>query len=184
MLDNLQSLALKYADAQHGLVRQADEAVLRRHIADTLHRCLPPEIVTSAMADQCYRALQSSSDVHDPMHMGAIHAFAGEYLKNAVHPDTPLLARLHDSALRLLPKNRPASRDDLRLVTLDALYKPGLLPLGTHTAYLHHRLGLGCIRLSNEEIALRMHQPLVSIHELESAILTILTSRHTGGSHA
>lgn len=184
MLDDLQSLALKYADAQHRLVRQADEAVLRRHIADTLHRCLPPEIVTSALADQCYHALQSISDVTDPMHTGAIHAFAGEFLRNATESDNPLLARLHASALRLLPKNRPPSREDLRLVTLDALYTPGVLPPGTHTAYLRHRLGLGCIRLSNEEIALRMHQPLVSIHELESAILTILTSRQTGGSHA
>ena len=118
------------------------------------------------------------------MHTGTIHAFAGDYLQNAHAPNNPLLARLHASALRLLPKNRPSSREDLRLVTLDALYTPGLLPPGMHSAYLRHRLGPGCIRLSNEEIALRMHQPLVFIHELESAILTTLTSRHTGGSHA
>ena len=184
MLDDLQSLALKYAAAQHGLVCHADEAVLHRHIADTLHRCLPPEIVTPALVDQCFCTLQSSSDVNDPMHTGAIHAFAGDYLQNAHDPNKPLLARLHASALRLLPKNRPASREDLRLVTMDALYTPGLLSPGMHSAYLRHRLGLGCSRLSNEEIALRMHQPLVFIHELESAILTTLTSRHTGGSHA
>ena len=116
------------------------------------------------------------------MHTSAIHAWSGVYLLTAMEAASPLLQRLHRSALRLLPEDHAATRDDLRLVTLDALYHPGLLPPGEHLAYLRHRLGMnGAARLSCEEIALRMHKPLVYIHELESAILTILSN---GGPHA
>jgi len=182
----LDQLALKYARLQHAAVHHAQEDpnMLRQHITQTLQRCLPSCIVNDMLIDECLHVVRDCSVLHDPMHTGVIHAFAGEYLQDTVNPDNPLLERLHASALRLLPKNRPASRADLRLVTLDAFYQPGVLPQGRHTAYLRHRLGLGVPRLSNEEIAVRMRRPIVYIHELESAILTILTSNYSGGPNA
>lgn len=183
MLD-VQSLAAKYAAMQHEAVLHADDITLRRHIADTLKRCLLPQLVTTELIEACFRTVQHQSDAADPMHTGIIHAFAGQYLQETASND-PLLQQLHASALRLLPAKQPATRDDIRLVVLDALYKPGLLPAGTHLAYLNHRLGRnGHPRLSCEEIAIRMHMPLTSIRELESAILTILSTQYNGGRHA
>lgn len=181
-MPDVQSLAAKYAAMQHDAVIRADDAALRRHIADTLRRCLPAAVVTYGMVEQCFYAVNDLPGRNDPMHTGAIHAWAGEYLLHSA-AEEGTLRRLRASAKRLLPSDRPADRDDIRLVTLDALYQPGMLPAGTHLAFLKHRLGLnGCPRLSCEEIAIRMHQPLTRVHELESAILTILTN--TGGPHA
>ena len=183
MLD-VQNLAAKYAAIQHEAVLHADDKALRRHITDTLKCCLPPQLVTTALIEACFRTVQHQSDAADPMHTGAIHAFAGQYLQETAS-DNPLLQRLHASAQRLLPAKQPATRDDIRLVVLDALYQPGLLPPGTHLAYLNHRLGRnGHPRLSCEEIAVRMHKPITYIHELESAILTILSAHYNGGRHA
>ena len=183
MLQDLQRLAARYAARQHTAAALADDTALQNHITHTLRRCLPVSVITAEMVDHCYRAVCQLPEDNDPMHTGAIHTFAGSYLVQA-DADDRLMKRLHSSALRLLPADHPASRDDLRLVTLDALYSPGLLPPGEHTAYLKRRLGLGCIRLSHEEIALRMHKPLVYIHEMEAAILTLLTSHYAGGFHA
>ena len=182
MLD-VQTLAASYAAMQHEAALHADDKALRQHIVHTLKRCLPAAIVTEAMADACFSAVHALADSDDPMHTGAIHAWAGVFLQTEAAADDPLLERLHQSALRRIPQGRPAARDDLRLVTLDALYRPGILPPGDHLAFLKHRLGLnGCPRLSCEEIAVHMHKPLTYIHELEAAILTTLS--HHGGSHA
>ena len=183
MLEDLQGLAARYAVRQHTTAALADHSMLQRHIVHTLLRCLPESVVTADIVDKCFRTVCLLPEINDPMHTGAIHAFAGSYLLKTV-ADTPLLQRLQHSAARLLRNNQPASRDDLRLVALDALYIPGLLPPGEHIAYLKHRLGRGCIRLSNDEIALRMHKPLVYIHELEAAILTALSTKYAGGHHA
>lgn len=183
MLDDVQGLAAKYADIQRRIVNRPDHsAVLREHITSTLRRCLPPSVITNNMAECCFRALHALPDGNDPMKTGAIHAWAGLFLQTAADADLPLMQRLHCSALKLLPDNRAATRDDLRLVSLDALYAPQLLPPGMHTAFVRHRLGLNGPRLSCEEIALRMHRALVEIHELESAVLTILSAK--GDCHA
>lgn len=183
MLDKLQALVADCAAIQHEAVLQADNAALRKHIQNTLQRCLPAAIVTGDVLDACFQALQADSQLQDPMHTGAIHAWAAHYLLTAAcDTDDPLLKKLHHAAQRLLSHHRDADRNDLRLVTMSALYAPHLLPLGTHTTFINHRLGLKGPRLSCEEIALRMHKPLVYIHELESAILTILSSN--GGHHA
>jgi len=185
MLEDLASLAAGYAAMQHEAVLRADDASLRRHIRATLMRCLPPQVFTPEMTEDCFRVICRCPDTDDPMHTGAIHAWAGQFLRDVDAPAGTLLHRLQHSAVRLLPTACAAVRDDIRLVALDALYQPGLLPDGMHLAFLKHRLGLnGIPRLSCEEIALRMHHPLTYIHELESAILTILSSHHNGGSHA
>lgn len=183
MLDDVQGLAAKYADMQRRIVNRPDHsAVLREHITSTLRRCLPPSVITNDMAECCFRAVHALPDGYDPMKTGAIHVWAGLFLQTASDADLPLMQRLHCSALKLLPDNRASTRDDLRLVSLDALYSPQLLPPGMLTAFVRHRLGLNGPRLSCEEIALRMHRPLVEIHELESAVLTILSAK--GDCHA
>lgn len=183
MLDKLRALAADCAAMQHEAALQADDAALRKHIQNTLQRCLPPAIITGDMLDACLQTVEAESQLQDPMHTGAIHAWAAHYLLTvACDADDPLLKKLHHAAQRLLPRHHDAERDDLRLVTMSALYAPHLLPLGVHTTFINHRLGLKGTRLSCEEIAIRMHKPLVYIHELESAILTILSSN--GGNHA
>ena len=185
MLEDFASLAARYAAMQHRIICHADETALRNHIKATLHRCLPAGAVTDAMLADCFTTVNALPDHHDPMHTRAIHAWAGQYLLQAAASDAPLLHRLHQSALRLLPADQIADRDALRLVTLDALYFPGTLPAGTQLAFLKHRLGLnGSPRLSCEEIAIRLHMPLTAVHELEAAILTRLSSSYYGGSHA
>lgn len=184
MLDELQTLARGYAQLQQEAAANADDRTLRIHIANTLMRCLPAAAVTDRMVDHIFHAVHSLPCDSDPMHTGAIHALAGTYLLAARDGSNPLLTRLRRSAARLLPSDRPATREELRLVSLDALYTPGMLAPGIHTAYLRLRLGMGTPRLSNEEITVRMHKPLVEIHELESALLTILASRYAGGNHA
>lgn len=183
MLDDVQDLAAKYVDMQHRIVnRTGHSAALREHITSTLSRCLPPSVITTDMTECCFRAVHALPDENDPLKTGAIHAWAGLFLQTAADAELPLMQRLHCSALKLLPDNRAATRDDLRLVSLDALYAPQLLPPGVLTSIVRHRLGLNGPRLSCEEIALRMHRPLVEIHELESAVLTILSAK--GDYHA
>lgn len=180
---DLQSLAAGYADMQRDLINSTGcSALLKDHIRTTLKRCLPPSVVTQRFVNLCFRAVQTLPDEDDPMKTGAIHAWAGLYLQTAADASHPVVQKLHRSALKLLAENQPASRDDLRLVTLDALYDPKLIPAGIYTAFIRHRLELNGARLSCEEIAFHMHQPLVYIHELESAILTILSAK--GDFHA
>lgn len=185
-LGPLQSLALKYASMQHEAAElaQQDPGSLRRHIRQTLCRCLPEAAITEDFVSRCFEAVRDLDAVHDPMHTGAIHAFAGELLLSADSAD-PLTVRLQDAARRLLPVSLPATRDDLRLVTLDALHAPGLLPDGEASAFVRQRLGLrDGIPRSCEEIAAAMHKPLTYIHELETAVLATLSLHHTGGRHA
>jgi len=183
MLEDLRHLAVRYADIQRDVILHADDPVLlKKHIRTTLGRCLPPSVISDEVTDRCFRAIQTLSCDSDPLFTGAIHAWAGLYLLTATDAEQPLLRQLHRSALRLLPENREATRDDLRLVTLDALYDPRLFPHGEAAAFARFRLGLNGPRLSCEEIALRMHKPLVYIHELESAVLTILSAK--GDCHA
>ncbi|MBQ3156558.1 MAG: hypothetical protein IJB81_06490 [Clostridia bacterium] len=184
MLEELQTLACRYAQLQQKAAAHADDRTLRMHITTTLMRCLPAAAVTQRLVDHIFCTVHSLPFDGDPMHTGAIHAAAGAYLLNADNVDDPLLMKLHVSAQHLLSAHRAATREELRLVSLDALYAPGMLAPGIHTAYLRHRLGLDAPRLSNEEIAVRMHKSLVEIHELESALLTILASRYAGGNHA
>lgn len=183
MPDDVHSLAAKYAYMQRQIMNRPDHsAVLREHITSTLRRCLPPSVITNNMAECCFRAVHALPDENDPLKTGAIHAWAGLFLQTAADAELPMMQRLHCSALKLLPDNRAATRDDLRLVSLDVLYAPQLLPPGVLTSFVRHRLGLHGPRLSCEEIALRMHRPLVEIHELESAVLTILSAK--GDCHA
>lgn len=184
MLEHFQHLAQIGTATQRSAALHADQAMLRHHIADTLQRCLPAAAVTQDMVESCLVAIRSLPSANDPMHTGAIHAYTGQYLLASHSTDDPLLLRLHHSARRLLSEAIPASRDDLRLITLDALYQPGILPPGIYNAYMRHRLGINGPRLSCEEIAFRMHKPLVHIHEMEAALLTILSSHYAGGSHA
>lgn len=184
MLEDFQLLASNGADLQRRVYTDGSHATLRQHITDTLRRGLPAAAVTPDMVDSCLLAVSSLPTENDPLHTGAIYEYAGQYLLAIQQEDNPLLQRLHDSARRLLPNDRPASRDDLRMVTLDALYHPGMLPRGIFNAYLRHRLGLNTPRLSCEELAHRMHKPLIFIHEMEAALLGILSQRYSGGPHA
>ena len=184
MLEDFQCLACSYADMQRKAASHMNKDTLRQHITHTLQRCLPSAAVKPDMVNSCLLALQLVPDSNDPMRTGAIHAYAGQYLLASHTEDDPLLQRLHRSAKRLLPGDISASRDDLRLVSLDALYQPGILPPGIYSAYIHHRLGLHTPRLSCEEIAIRMHKSLIFIHELDAAILTLLSTDYAGGSHA
>lgn len=184
MLEDFQHLARTCAELQHKAAASADQLALQRHISDTLRRCLPAFAVSQELVDGCLLAIQPLPQDTDPMHTGAIFAYAGQYLLAASWTEAPLLQRLRRSARKLLPEDKPASRDDLRLVTLDALYHPDILPDGRHNAYIRRRLGLNGPRLSNEEIAVRMHMPLVDVHEMEAAILTALSCHYYGGSHA
>lgn len=184
MLENFQRLAANGADLQHRISADGNPATLRQHIRDTLCRGLPAPAVTQEMMDGCFLAVRALPATDDPLHTGAIYEYAGQYLL-AVHPaDDPLLQKLHNSAKRLLSEDRATSRDDLRLVTLDALYYPHMLPSGIQNAYILHRLGLNGPRLSCEEIAHRTHKPLTFIHELEAALLRILSQHDSGGTHA
>lgn len=185
-LQSLQNLALKYARMQHeaALFSQTDDEKLRQHIMQTLCRCLPESVITVSMVEKCLASLDRSHTGTDPMHTGGIHAFAGDWLLHTISTD-PLMQRLHDAACKYLRPDHTATRDDLRLVTLAALYDPKLLPPGEAAAFVRHRLGLrDGIPRSCEEIAAFMHKPLVYIHELESALLTILSSQYAGGHHA
>ncbi|MBQ8554874.1 MAG: hypothetical protein IJ438_03270 [Clostridia bacterium] len=184
MLEDFQHLARNCAALQQEVAAHANKATLHQHISDTLRRCLPAAAVTPDLVEGCLLAVQSLPTAADPMHTGAIYAYAGQYLLASHSEDEPLLQRLHDSAKRLLWEDRPANRDDLRLVTLDALYRPGILPRGMHNAYMRYRLGLNGPRLSCEEIACRMHKPLIFIHETEAALLNILSTNHAGGPYA
>lgn len=183
MLEDFQRLARTCAGLQHKAA-VADRSALRRHISDTLRRCLPAAAVTHELVEGCLLAILPLPQDADPMHTGAIITYAGQYLLATSFLEEPLLQRLQRSAQKLLSVDKPASRDDLRLVTLDALYHPGILPDGIHNAYIRRRLGLNGPRLSNEEIAASMHMRLVDVHEMEAAILTALSYHHDGGSHA
>lgn len=184
MLEAFHHLASQGATLQREAIADTHPAILHRHITDTLRRCFPASAVIAELTEGCFLAVQPLSQDTDPLHTGAILAYAGQYLFSVAPADDPLLQKLHRSAKKLLPPDSPATRDDLRLVALDALYHPGVLPDGVHNAYIRHRLGLNDHRLSNEEIAARMHMPLVAIHELEAAILTALSYHYDGGSHA
>ena len=176
-----------HAVAQQESILYAQQHVplMYEHIRRTLCRCLPPCIVTDKMVESCFLALEHSAAELDPMHTGAIHAFAGAMLLNEAHSTHPLLRKLQRSAQRLLPKGQAAGRDDLRLVTLDALYNPHLLPPGPHTSYINLRLGLkDGIPRSCEEIAAYTHRPLTYVRELEAAVINTLIARSSGGSHA
>lgn len=184
MLD-VQNLAAKYAAIQRDVIHTSGKNAVYRHIADTLQRCLPASIVTADMVEQCFCTVHALPRRNDPMYTGAIHDWVGQYLLSADAKEGTLLHRLHISALRLLPRERPVERDDIRLVTLDALSQSYSLPSGMYLVFLKHRLGLnGSPRLSCEEIAYRMHKPLTYIHELEAALLTVLSSSANGGNYA
>lgn len=184
MLEAFQYLASHGADLQREAFAGKSPAMLRRHIEDTLRRALPAAAVTPELVEGCLWAVRPLPTDTDPLHTGAIYDYAGQYLL-ADHPaEDALLQALHRSAKRLLPQSSPARRDDMRLVTLDALYHPGMLPDGMARSYLRFRLGRNGPRLSCEEIACRMHKPLVFIHEMEAALLNTLTQRHFGGPYA
>lgn len=183
---SLQNLALKYARLQHEAadLAQMDDEKMCQHIRQTLCRCLPEIIVTSSIVEECWASLDRSHTAADPMHTGAIHAFAGDLLLHTSSAD-PLMQRLHAAACKYLRPNHTATRDDLRLVTLAALYDQQRIPAGEAISFVRHRLGhRDGIPRSCEEISAFMHKPLVYIHELESAILTILSLHYTGGTHA
>lgn len=179
----LETLAAPYAGMQRHAAQAADSAALKKHILSTLQRCLPPAAVTQEMADGCYMAVHALPPDKDPMHTGAIHAYAGSMLL-LTDSAVPLLHRLHAAACRLLPPDRPAGRDDLRRVSLAALYDPKRLRDSEAAAFVRHRLGLrDGVPRSCEEIAAMMHTSLVHIHELEAAVLSALAASN-GGPYA
>lgn len=150
---------------------------LRSHIRATLSRCLP-QFADEDMINRCLMQLVDQDASSDPMFTGAIHQFAAKELM-AEPPDDPLRQRLHDAALRHLPTNRPVNRDDLRLVALDALFDPSILPYSKHAGFYRLRLGLnGTLPHSCEEIAAKLHLPLTLVHAIESNALTALSSMH------
>ena len=185
MLEDIRFLAARYASQQHQIIQHADSAALRQHIADTFIRCLPKQIVIPSMVERCYMAIQALPDTDDPMHTSAVHAWAGRYLLEVPATTDSLLLRLHKAAKRFLPPEKPSTRDALRLVSLFALYEPKLLHSHEAIAFVGWRLGLkdGLPR-SCEEISVFMHKPLLYIHELESAVLTCLSTQTYGGYHA
>lgn len=185
-LHALQTLALKYARMQHeaAILAQTDDEKMRQHIMQTLCRCLPESVVTASIVEECCASLRRSQTSTDPMHTGAIHAFARDLLLHSTSTN-PLMQRLHDAACKYLRPDHTVTRDDLRLVSLAALYDSKHLPAGETIVFVRYRLGLrDGVPRSCEEIAAFMHKPLLYIHELETAILTILSSQCAGGHHA
>lgn len=166
-----------YAFAQRQAVSHAqhDPEALRKHILWTLRRCLPV-MVSENMVDRCLAQLMQTPDDDDPMYTGAIHQFAAAELLAEPKDDDPMTHRLHESALRHLPLTRPVTRDDIRLVSLDALSDPTRLPDSCHSGFLRLRLGLNGSRMhSCEEIAARMHLPVHAVRSIEANALRSLT---------
>lgn len=158
-----------YAFAQRQAVShtQHDPDALRKHILWTIRRCLPVK-VSEDMIDRCLAHLMQNPDDDDPMYTGAIHQFAAAELLAEPTTDDPMEHRLHESALRHLPLTRPVSRDDIRLVSLDALFDPAQLPYSRRAGFLRLRLGLNGSRMhSCEEIAVRMNLPLPAVRSIE-----------------
>ncbi len=169
-----------YAFVQRKVAERAhdDPAALRRHILMTLQRCVPT-MITKDMIDRCLAQLMQQPDANDPMHTCAIHQFAASELLAEPSNDDPMAHRLHESALRHLPLTHPVTRDDIRLVSLDALCDPAWLHSSSHAASLRLRLGLmGSRQHSCEEIAARMHLPLDAVHAIEANELFALSRRY------
>lgn len=181
----LTARAAVLAWAQHYLADtlQQDEQ-LRRHIRTTMCRCLPALLVTDDLVTRCEQSLAASHarcwDV------GPIFSFVAEEMFASPEGRHPLWQRLHHSAGLLELSAQDASRDDLRLVLLHALYDPARLPHTRETAFLPLRLGLkGAPPLSIDAIAAKTQLPILYIREIEEAALqTLIHAYATEDFHA
>lgn len=166
--------AAVFAWAQHYLADtlQQDEA-MRRHIRTTLCRCLPVPLVTDDLVTRCERTL-NASHAHR-WDVGPVFSFVAKEMLAAPEGCHPLWQQLHYSARLLGLSAQDASRDDLRLVLLHALYDSSRLPHTRETAFLPLRLGLkGAPPLSIEAIAAKTQLPVLYIREVEEAALQAL----------
>lgn len=168
------SFALKLEAAQE----EKYPSYLRSHVLDTLSQCFPLGVPTKAY-HACLEEMMQQSEAGDPMHTGAIYAFAARYLKTPQKNASVQWQRLHEAALRRLPDDRSVTRDDFRLTALDALFDPAILKDCPHAGFFRLRLGLdGGKSYSCEEIACYLHLPLTLVHEIEAGALHALTHRH------
>lgn len=160
--------------------------LMHRHVRDTLRRCLPCG-VTDDQVERCLQEISALSVEGDPMHTGAIHVFAAKELLTLPPTPTLLQRKLCDAAARRLKGLCTITRDDLRLVALDALFDPSILRTSPHARFFRLRLGLhGSPSCSCEEIAYLLHIPLTRVYEIETAALQALTmpSRFRRFTHA
>lgn len=149
--------------------------LMHRHVRDTLRRCLPCG-VTEDQVERCLQEVSALSEKGDPMHTGAIHAFAAKELLTLPPNPKPLQRKLYSAAVRRLKGRSTITRDDLRLVALDALFDPSILQYSPHAGFFRLRLGLhGSPACSCEEIACLLHIPLTRVYEIETAALQTLT---------
>lgn len=166
----LRTAAAIPAWAQHLLAETLQQSEpRRRHIRLTLSRCIPACVVTEDMVTRCERLLGDAA-----WDTGDIIRFAAAELLDDPQGKHPLMHRLHQSAMVVLNGVTCTTRDDLRLITLHALFKPSLLPQ-PYAGYLFLRLGkhTGCI-LSAEEVAAATHLPVTYIREVEEGTLQYL----------
>lgn len=155
----------------------------RRHIRDTLCRCLPALLITDDLVTRCEQYVRTCTvsrwDICPVIQFAALAMLESPAGKH------PLWTRLHESSLRLLPDAIDVTRDDLRLVVLDALYDPSASPDVPVPAYLDLRLGRTGAPLSIEAIAAHTHLPPVYLREVEEGLLqTLIRSVQMEESHA
>lgn len=178
----LQTAAAIPAWAQHILTQTLQQSEnLRRHIRQTLARCIPACVVTDDLVTRCEQAVNAAC----PWDTGEIVHFAAGELLSSPTGKHPLLQRLHHSAVKLLTNPAEATRDDLRLVTLHALFEPHLLPQ-PYAGYMALRLGYHrSAPLSTEAVAAATHMSPTFIREVEEgALQALLTSINTEETYA
>lgn len=182
----LASKAAIFAWAQHylAITLQQDESP-RQYIRETLCRCIPALLVTDDLVTRCERAPAAPVERLWDCD-GAIFSFVAREMLAEPEGRHPLWQRLHHSAELLNLSAEDASRDDLRLVVLHALYDPDVLPRTSETAFLPLRLGLkGAAPLSIETLAAKTQLPVLYIREVEEAALQALIHAYaTEDSHA
>lgn len=173
----LRSMGAAYSWCQHYLATSLHQnESLRRHIRETLQRCIPAFLVTDDMVTRC----ESQLSAGDRWDTGVIFRFAAEELLSNPTGTHPLMTKLHASAQLILSSPESASWDDLRLVSLHALYDSRKLPHAPETAFLPLRLGLKDGQLlSVEAVAAKTQLPVLLIREIEAAALQTLIQQYT-----
>ena len=169
----LRTLAAVPAWAQNTLsVTLAQSEPRRRHIRETLSRCMPSCVITGDMVTRCEKNLGDDAGWNT---CEIIRFAAGELLADPKGKH-PLMQKLHRSARIILRDASDASRDDLRLVTLHALFDPARFSQ-PYAGYLSLRLGHQSGRiLTAEAVSAATHLPLTYIREVEEGALQYLLS--------
>ena len=154
---------------------------IRRHVRNTLQRCLPAFLVTDGLVDRCEQQLNGN-----PWDIGPVFRFIAMEMLASPDGKHPLWRKLRHSAKLLALSPEHVTRDDLRLTVLHALYDPARLPRIRETAFLPLRLGLhGEKPLRVEATAAKTQLPVLCIREIEEAALqTLIQSYATEVSHA